>query len=122
MLARLASGKGQERRRALTGFNARRQSCKRSPIQPFRDRAYRTHVFRQIRTILRSAARAARKAWNSLSGRRTHMASPATPLPPVAFEDGLGQRRRVVGARNQTLSVLFLDGELTADPAFEAAL
>lgn len=50
------------------------------------------------------------------------MASPATPLPPVVFEDGLGQRRRVVGARNQTLSVLFLDGELTAAPAFEAAL
>jgi hypothetical protein len=50
------------------------------------------------------------------------MASPATPLPPVVFEDGLGQRRRVVGARNQTLSVLFLDGELTADPAFETAL
>src|SRR5688572_27353331 len=50
------------------------------------------------------------------------MASPATPLPPVVFEDGLGQRRRVVGARSQTLSVLFLDGELTADPAFEAAL
>jgi hypothetical protein len=50
------------------------------------------------------------------------MASPATPLPPVVFEDGLGQRRRVVGARNQTLSVLFLDGELTADPAFEPAL
>jgi hypothetical protein len=50
------------------------------------------------------------------------MASPATPLPPVVFEDGLGQRRRVVGARNQTLSVLFLDGEITAAPAFEAAL
>ena len=50
------------------------------------------------------------------------MASPATPLPPVVFEDGLGQRRRVIGARNQTLSVLFLDGELTAAPAFEAAL
>ncbi len=50
------------------------------------------------------------------------MASPATPLPPVVFEDGLGQRRRVVGARNQTLSVLFLDGELTTDPAFETAL
>ena len=50
------------------------------------------------------------------------MATPATPLPPVVFEDGLGQRRRVVGARNQTLSVLFLDGELTADPAFETAL
>ena len=50
------------------------------------------------------------------------MATPATPLPPVVFEDGLGQRRRVVGARNQTLSVLFLDGEMTADPAFETAL
>jgi hypothetical protein len=53
---------------------------------------------------------------------QTHMATPATPLPPVVFEDGLGQRRRVVGARNQTLSVLFLDGEMTADPAFETAL
>jgi hypothetical protein len=50
------------------------------------------------------------------------MASPATPLPPVLFEDGFGQRRRVVGARNQTLSVLFLDAGLTADPAFETAL
>ena len=50
------------------------------------------------------------------------MASPATPLPPVVFEDGFGQRRRVVGARNQTLSVLFLDAELTANPAFETAL
>ena len=50
------------------------------------------------------------------------MASPATPLPPVVFEDGLGQRRRVVGARNQVLSVLFLGGELTAAPAFESAL
>lgn len=50
------------------------------------------------------------------------MATPATPLPPVVFEDGLGQRRRVVGARNQTLSVLFLDSELTADPAFESAV
>jgi serine/threonine protein kinase len=50
------------------------------------------------------------------------MASPATPLPPVVFQDGLGQRRRVIGARNQILSVLFLDGELTATPGFESAL
>jgi len=47
---------------------------------------------------------------------------PASALSPVVFEDGLGQRRQMVGAGNQPLSVLLLDQELTAVSSFEVAL
>lgn len=49
-------------------------------------------------------------------------AGPASALSPVVFEDGLGQRRQMVGAGNQPLSVLILDEKLTAVSSFESAL
>ena len=51
-------------------------------------------------------------------------AAPAAPQSTgVAFEDGLGERRRVTDpVSRDTLEVLCLRGELTAVPAFEFAL
>jgi hypothetical protein len=50
------------------------------------------------------------------------LASANTPAP-VAFEDGLGTRRLAVDrARNETVEMLCLRGELTAVPSFEFAL
>ena len=50
------------------------------------------------------------------------LASAPTPAP-VAFEDGLGTRRLAVDrARNETVEMLCLRGELTAVPSFEFAL
>ena len=50
------------------------------------------------------------------------LASASTPAP-VAFEDGLGTRRLAVDrARNETVEMLCLRGELTAVPSFEFAL
>src|SRR3954465_7927140 len=50
------------------------------------------------------------------------VSSPSTPAP-VAFEDGLGTRRLAVDrARNETVEMLCLRGELTAVPSFEFAL
>lgn len=41
---------------------------------------------------------------------------------PVAFEDGLGERRHTVDPRNEPLEALTLRSELTAVPSFEFAL
>ncbi len=41
---------------------------------------------------------------------------------PVAFEDGLGQRRVAIGVDGQTLELLMLRESLTATPSFEFAL
>jgi len=50
-------------------------------------------------------------------------ASAATGAPAsVVFQDGLGDRRHVVDAANETLEVLCLRSELTAVPSFEFAL
>jgi len=50
-------------------------------------------------------------------------ASAATGAPAsVVFQDGLGERRHVVDAANETLEVLCLRSELTAVPSFEFAL
>jgi hypothetical protein len=50
------------------------------------------------------------------------LASASTPAP-VAFEDGLGTRRLAVDrARNETVEMLCLRGELTGVPSFEFAL
>jgi hypothetical protein len=46
----------------------------------------------------------------------------AVPLPQIVFEDGLGQRRHIVGAGNQVLALLILDRDLTGQPLFEIAL
>jgi hypothetical protein len=50
-------------------------------------------------------------------------ATAATSSPAgVVFQDGLGERRQLVDAANETLEVLCLRGELTAVPSFEFAL
>src|SRR3954462_9412399 len=50
------------------------------------------------------------------------LASASSPVP-VAFEDGLGTRRLAIDrARNETVEMLCLRGELTAVPSFEFAL
>ena len=50
------------------------------------------------------------------------LASASAPVP-VAFEDGFGTRRLAVDrARNETVEMLCLRGELTAVPSFEFAL
>jgi hypothetical protein len=50
-------------------------------------------------------------------------ATAATGAPAgVVFHDGLGERRHVVDAANETLEVLCLRGELTSVPSFEFAL
>src|SRR3954466_11089715 len=50
------------------------------------------------------------------------VSSPSTPAP-VAFEDGLGLRRLALDrARNETVEMLCLRGDLTAVPSFEFAL
>src|SRR3954463_3290096 len=50
------------------------------------------------------------------------LASAAMPAP-AAFEDGLGIRRLAVDrARNETVEMLCLRGELTSVPSFEFAL
>ena len=50
------------------------------------------------------------------------LASASTPAP-VGFEDGLGTRRLAVDrARNETVEMLSLRGELTSVPSFEFAL
>ena len=41
---------------------------------------------------------------------------------PIAFEDGLGERRHTVDPRNEPLEVLTLRSELTSVPSFEFAL
>jgi hypothetical protein len=49
--------------------------------------------------------------------------SPATPLRPAAFRDGLGERRRMADASgNEKLEVLCLRRELTTADSFETAL
>lgn len=55
----------------------------------------------------------------------SHMESVVARVPssaPVAFEDGLGQRRVAVGVDGGTLELLTLRATLTAMPAFEFAL
>jgi serine/threonine protein kinase len=71
-------------------------------------------------------ATGAAKARNSHSPAHTSMDSeralPLSPVSPVVFQDGLGQRRQMVAAGNQTLTVLILKQELVGVSSFEAAL
>jgi hypothetical protein len=49
--------------------------------------------------------------------------NPTVTAPsPVAFQDGLGERRHTSGAGNQPIEVLILNEELTGVPSFEASL
>jgi hypothetical protein len=45
-----------------------------------------------------------------------------TAPSPVAFQDGLGERRHTSGAGNQPIEVLILNEELTSVPSFETSL